>query len=247
MTLMCAACHTENRDAAKFCKACGGRLVTMSTRSAVDEAALDAVPASQPRRIGSGHRHRSAKRNRSMRWILLAALALVVAIGGASVYRSLVSRPGPAAALPTADPVTTPTLPTPAAVPAAPAPASEPTPAADPVAAPTTPVAIEAASTNRNNPRKPPPLRKTTVTPAPPAVVPPVASVPPALPVEPPPVVPSAPADPGQACTGRNFIATAQCLAKQCGMSEFSAHPRCDAVRRQQQIEEEKRNPVNAG
>jgi len=32
-------------------------------------------------------------------------------------------------------------------------------------------------------------------------------------------------------------------MAAQCAKPEFSAHAQCDAVRRQQQIEEEKRNP----
>jgi hypothetical protein len=45
-------------------------------------------------------------------------------------------------------------------------------------------------------------------------------------------------------CGDRNFIAKAQCMATQCLRPEFKAHAQCEAVRRQQRIEEEKRNPT---
>ncbi|MGJ7492700.1 hypothetical protein [Variovorax sp. ZT4R33] len=41
MALICVGCRTENRDAAKFCKGCGGKLVTLPTRSAEEEEALE--------------------------------------------------------------------------------------------------------------------------------------------------------------------------------------------------------------
>lgn len=53
-----------------------------------------------------------------------------------------------------------------------------------------------------------------------------------------------APADPMPACLGMNFIAKAQCMASQCLKPAFKAHAQCEAVRRRQQLEEEKRNPV---
>lgn len=59
-----------------------------------------------------------------------------------------------------------------------------------------------------------------------------------------PPAPSSGPADPQSACAGRNFIATAQCMAVQCGRAEFASHPQCAAVRRQQRLEEERRNPT---
>jgi hypothetical protein len=52
------------------------------------------------------------------------------------------------------------------------------------------------------------------------------------------------PADPMSACGDRNFIAKAQCMAAQCLKPEFKPHAQCEAVRRQQRIEEEKRNPT---
>jgi len=45
-------------------------------------------------------------------------------------------------------------------------------------------------------------------------------------------------------CGDRNFIARAQCMAAQCLKPEYKAHAQCEAVRRQQRIEEEKRNPT---
>jgi hypothetical protein len=53
-----------------------------------------------------------------------------------------------------------------------------------------------------------------------------------------------APADPMAACSTLNFIAAAQCMAAQCLKPAFKSHAQCEAVRRRQQLEEEKRNPV---
>lgn len=55
---------------------------------------------------------------------------------------------------------------------------------------------------------------------------------------------PSAPTDPLAICGDRNFIAKAQCMAAQCLKPEYKPHAQCEAVRRQQRIEEEKRNPT---
>jgi hypothetical protein len=55
---------------------------------------------------------------------------------------------------------------------------------------------------------------------------------------------PSAPTDPMAICGDRNFIAKAQCMAAQCLKPEFKPHAQCEAVRRQQRIDEEKRNPT---
>jgi hypothetical protein len=55
---------------------------------------------------------------------------------------------------------------------------------------------------------------------------------------------PVAAAEPQAMCGDRNFIAKAQCMAAQCLKPEFKAHAQCEAVRRQQRIEEEKRNPT---
>lgn len=289
MALICVACRTENRDAAKFCRGCGGRLVSLPPRSAAEAEALDdawgatvvapldngrSPPSrarSQPARASrpSALRQASAEpssrphrldiapppRDRSVFWVLLAAAAIVVATGGLYVYRGLHRKPAPVAVQmqtqePAAAPPSMPTsAPAPAALPvAAPVmPAEALTAEAPPAeqAAPTVPSQTASApAVAVPSARKP---RKVASAAAPPAAPPPVTAAP-AAPVAPPtaPVEAPAPADPGQACAGRNFIATAQCLAAQCARPEFGAHARCDDVRRQQRIDEEKRNPTNA-
>jgi outer membrane biosynthesis protein TonB len=57
---------------------------------------------------------------------------------------------------------------------------------------------------------------------------------------------PVRPPSPQESCAGRNFIATAQCMAAQCARPEVAGHAQCEAVRRQQRIDEEKRNPTMA-
>lgn len=282
MALLCVTCRTENRDAAKFCKGCGGKLVSLPPRSAAEAEALDdawgatvvaslddgrapppragsqpAARASRPSALRSASAEPSSRphlldvaarpRDRSVFWVLLAAAAIVVATGGLYVYRGLHRRPAPVVVQPQAQ--------EPTAVPVS-APAAAPEPAVLPVSAPVTPaeaLPVEATAAAAPAPmasspavavpsavpaaRKP---RKAASASVPPAAAP-AAAAPSTVPVDPPP-----PADPAQACAGRNFIATAQCLVVQCAKPEFSAHARCDAVRKQQRIDEEKRNPTNA-
>jgi len=68
------------------------------------------------------------------------------------------------------------------------------------------------------------------------------APAPAAVPPSPP--AAAAPTDPQALCGDRNFIAKAQCMAAQCLKPEYKPHAQCEAVRRQQRIEEEKRNPT---
>ncbi|WP_409051337.1 hypothetical protein [Variovorax sp. GrIS 2.14] len=72
----------------------------------------------------------------------------------------------------------------------------------------------------------------------------PVTAAPTPVPAPEPP--PPPPAAPQTECAGRNFIAMAQCMVNQCAKAEFKSHPQCDAVRKQQRIDEEKRNPSMA-
>ena len=53
-------------------------------------------------------------------------------------------------------------------------------------------------------------------------------------------------AEPGAACAGLNFFAAARCMAAQCLKPAFKPHAQCEAVRRQQRLEAEKRNPILA-
>lgn len=52
--------------------------------------------------------------------------------------------------------------------------------------------------------------------------------------------------DPGAQCTGLGFFAASRCMASQCAKAEHSAHTACAAVRQQQRLMEEKRNPTMA-
>lgn len=129
----------------------------------------------------------------------------------------------------------------PVAVPA-PAPAVEPAPqAAEPAEAPAAAEASSAATAAMAKPVAKPRKQATVAAPVPSApepVAPVVAAAPPPLPT------PAAPAEPQAQCGDRNFIAKAQCMAAQCLKAEYKAHAQCDAVRRQQRLEEEKRNPT---
>jgi hypothetical protein len=68
-----------------------------------------------------------------------------------------------------------------------------------------------------------------------------VAVVPIAVPVEPP--EPAAPASPESACAGKGFFARQRCLVELCAQPAYQSNTQCTPVRRQQQIEEEKRDP----
>lgn len=278
MALLCPTCRTENRDAAKFCKGCGGKLVSLPARPAEEAEARDdawgatvvasleddlapaPAPAPTPRAsrpsalhtasiepspargTSRTHRRRSAPqpRDRSVFWLLLAAATIVAATGGLYVYRdqhrkpmlAVVQEQAPAAPKSPALPITGTVTPAEAKAPAALTQAAPPAPPA---------AAVASAAVAARKPRKAASATAAPVAPPPVAAAPVVPVAPAPEPVEPPP-----PADPAQACTGRGLIATSQCLVAQCAKPEFSAHARCDAVRQQQRIDEEKRNPTNA-
>lgn len=50
---------------------------------------------------------------------------------------------------------------------------------------------------------------------------------------------------PSAQCAGLGYFATSRCMAAQCLVANFRAHPECEAVRQQQRLMEEKRNPAN--
>lgn len=133
-----------------------------------------------------------------------------------------------------------------ASPPAAPPTAAEPLPAAAPAPQAAAPAeAPPAADTAPVPAAMPKPVAKPR---KPPAVAVPAPSGPePVAPVAAPTPQPAAPApapEPQAQCGDRNFIAKAQCMAAQCLKPEYKAHAQCEAVRRQQRLEEEKRNPT---
>ncbi|HYP82818.1 hypothetical protein [Variovorax sp.] len=261
MALLCEHCRAENRNAAKFCKGCGRKIAqswpseapaglgadpAMALATGVSAAA---APPSLPPWASNdlpefpgapGAIDADAPRAR----LLLPALAGVI-IAVASVAWLAIGHRAPSAGLASAAASAAPATPPPAApsvnaaAPAAKAPPTESTHAAATVdAVPATVAAEPPAVAEQPAPAKPvrkPVARKRAPPPPPPAV----AAAPPPEVAPPPPPPPS----PQEACAGRNFIAKARCLADQCAQASQRSHPQCQAVRDQQRLEEEKRNP----
>ncbi|WP_418123518.1 zinc ribbon domain-containing protein [Variovorax sp. 160MFSha2.1] len=177
-------------------------------------------------------------------WVGLLAVAVAMIVAGWSGYGTRKTAPAveetappavapaPAAAAPAVEPPPSPPSPPPAEPPATdaqPAEQAAPSPAAE--AAPAVSPPPKPAKQARKQPAAaaaPQPAAETAA---------PVAA--PALPP-----APAAAAEPAAMCGDRNFIARAQCMAAQCLKPEYKAHAQCEAVRRQQRIEEEKRNPT---
>lgn len=174
---------------------------------------------------------KTARRIRPAVWAVLAVV--LVAPAGWYALGSHQDVPQPAIpavpmAAPSPAPVLEPTPPTAAVEPpiAVPVPASEPPPVvAEPAKPPKQSVAPKA--------------RKPVSAPPPPSAAPAEVQAPAPAPAP----EPAPPANPQAACGNLNFFSRARCMATQCAKPEFATHPQCDAVRRQQQIEEEKRNP----
>ncbi|MDH6167148.1 hypothetical protein M2282_002297 [Variovorax boronicumulans] len=174
-------------------------------------------------------------------WLGLLVVAVVMVVAGWYGYGSRktaepVDAPPPPVAAPAAAPTAPPAVEPPPLETVAPAaPAAPETPAVEMPAAEAAPVSPAAAPKPAAKPRK-------QAAAAPQAAAPEAAA--PAAATAPPPPAPAAPAEPQALCADRNFIAKAQCMATQCLKPEFKAHAQCEAVRRQQRVEEEKRNPT---
>lgn len=172
-------------------------------------------------------------------WLGLLVVALVMIVAGWYGYGT---RKAPAAVEDAAPPVSEPAAaPAPVVTPAA-----EPPPSASQAAEPPAPVleaeASPAPTATATTPKTAAKPRKQAAVAAPPSSAPEAPA--PAVAAVPPPPAPAAPAEPQAMCGDRNFIAKAQCMASQCLKPEYKAHAQCEAVRRQQRIEEEKRNPT---
>ena len=194
---------------------------------------------SRTRRPAGAEAQKKPPRSRGM-WLwgaLLAVGLLMIAAGWYGDGTGKPSEESPAAVPPMPAPAPA-LLPEPAAAVPEEPPAAEAT-AADTAASVSAMDAPAAAhpkpSATAAKPRKPAPAA-----PSQPGVVEP-APAPAAAPSSSP--APAAPADPQALCGDRNFVAKAQCMAAQCLKPEYKPHAQCEAVRRQQRIDEEKRNP----
>jgi hypothetical protein len=235
MSVVCAVCHTENRDNAMFCHGCAGRLPAFS---ATGPSALAAMGVK--RSAGSPDRERSPAAGRVVLptempsvWMRVGLLVFVVLLGFVG-WTAYVTRRAPVPVVAQAA--------APAAAAATAASASAPTlaPASASVSAPTLPKAPDSVPLVSSlsvgevavEPGTPDPV--TPLQPAPERVQPPRAA----------PAARPEPMDPRRGCENMNFIFAARCEAAHCDNPAYSRHPRCDRVREDRRRDEARRNPT---
>jgi len=224
MPVICAACQTENRDAAKFCHGCAGKLPGFA---ATGPSLLDAAASKRPPGQRSGAAGQNAPREF---WLGLGAVMLAMALGFGGWF-GYVTRKVPAPASRAPPVVVAPTAP------AQPAPVPRP---AEPVPLGSSLGAGEAEVTEQ----PPAPPAGVAAAPAPPPAPPAAAERRPA-----PAPVPAAPAraaalDPRQGCQNLNFFSAARCEAAHCDQPAYTRHPRCNEVRADRRRDEARRNPM---
>jgi len=265
MGTICATCGTENRALAKFCIECIATLPTsfaptefsprageLPRRSAPSRAPSSvgvppvsrATLADAPAAGGAGET-RSAS-NKGL-WVSVASLAialfvgavgwLIAGAGGWYIYSAgatgVVAKPAMAEPAASAVPL--------------------PVEAAPPVAAP---AVMELPKTRQENAAE----QGGTLPTAPSAPTPRAAAPGVVMPRPPAPAETRTPSkarpapdrqhalagDPEKQCAGLGFFAAAHCMAAQCATPAHGSHPKCEAVRRQQRLMEDKRNPTLA-
>jgi hypothetical protein len=220
MSVICPKCHTENRAIAKFCIECIGTLPTLRPDDGFAPTQQLRWPAAARSPRGEAPTRPAAAAGSAApapfgKGLWVSVAALSVALLiGAAGW--LVAGAGGWYLYSAGKAQAGPVSDPERATAPAPAPALAPVTAPAPALAPTAPA-----------------LPKSTAAaaverPAPPA---PSARQP-------------AAGAPRAACAGLGFIAEAQCMAAQCLKPPFTQHPQCDEVRRRQQLEEAKRNPV---
>ena len=252
MTVLCANCHTANRDRAMFCRGCAGKLPAFA---ATGPSALQALGAStaapQAKPPAAAVDGRASALVRSPRGLVLAVLLLGAAVLALTAWISFgperSSAPGiaSAAAPPTALPATP--VAAPAPVPASATLSPGETMVVDPAVRPAAPLASASAPTQ-------------TPTAAAPSAAEPVevgtrnGNSPTATPVGPSQRVasvnasrasPRGAADPRAGCEHLFFVLAARCEANHCDEAAYSRHPRCTLVREQRQRDEARRNLYN--
>ncbi len=236
MTVLCANCHTANRDRAMFCIGCAGKLPAFA---ATGPAALDTVSAplgatakpSSATRANADAARTGTTAGATPRGLMLAVLLLGATVLVLAAWISFgperAAAPGVAAA---AAPLQT----LPATPVAAPAPVA--------VAPPSVPVPLDAALSPGESmvPTMPRPASAPITASAPPAAKTPAA---PAAPRAPSTTVARAnSSDPRVGCEHLFFVLAARCEAEHCSQAAYARHPRCDVVREQRRRDEARRN-----
>jgi len=232
MSVVCAVCHTENRDNAMFCHGCAGRLPAFS---ATGPSALAAMGVK--RAAGARDSERPAASERIVLptekpgvWLRVGLLMFVVLLGfvGWTAYVTRraplppVVQAAPPAATPSARASAPASAPVLAAAPAPPLKAPDPVPLVSSLSVGE--VVVEPGASSPAPPLPPAPER-----------------------AQPPRAAPAArpePMDPRRGCENMNFVFAARCEAAHCDNPAYSRHPRCDRVREERRRDEARRNPT---
>ena len=231
MALICPQCKTKNRSAAKFCIECIGTLPTAFASADAPRASAAnslfgfmrrAEQSQGPAAVGAAPAVAEAAQTFSKgMWVSIAALSVALIVGAAGW---LVAGAGGwylyTAGKAQVHPVRTDPS------------AQTEQRAASPAATAEAPAMVTEPQTEKVQlaPKKAPDPVRATSEPAQAKSVKAPRS--------------AATTAPGQACSGMNFVVAARCMAAQCEKAEFRAHAQCTAVRRQQLLEEQKRNPA---
>lgn len=240
MAVICAVCHTENRDAAMFCHGCARKLPAfVATAPSLLETmrTRDAEAAARP-----SSRLAAVTRRAVREPLFPLGVALLVAALTVGWYAQATREPPKAARVASAVSAVSavsvaakPAVVAPAAVAVAPVKPETPKPADPvPVVASLAPGEIELS----------PGPAMAPVAPAPPVAL--------AAPTEPdrrsPPRAAAPPRqvalDPRHGCETLNFVFAARCEAAHCDKAEYARHPRCNLVREERRRDEARRNPT---
>jgi hypothetical protein len=245
MPVVCAACKTENRANAMFCRGCAAKLPGFA---ATGPSALEGMKPLRPAQAAAPAAAPAAGPTPGMLpietrafWIRFAVLSVVITACFGS-WVAYVTRKPPAPAPATVA----------AAAPAKPAVSVR---ASAPPAAPLDRMPLMMSEPVRTVEALGP--KETIVEPGPMRSEPeqrPTASYQPTVPIErtvPPRKIVArnggdggnGAADPRPACAHLNFIAAARCEAAQCAKGPFNHHPHCNAVREQTRRDVARRNP----
>lgn len=230
MTVLCANCHTGNRDRAMFCIGCAGKLPAFS---ATGPSALEAVGAKQRSgKVADGAvplTQAGAPTPHAPRGLMMAVLllgAIVVALAAwISFGPERAAAPGLASAAAPRQTLPAAPVAAPAAVAVAPAPIQ-------------IPVESTLSPGESTFPATPPFTAAPVMASAPPVAKPPVTS----------PTRTSTTrsvGDPRAGCEHLFFALAARCEAEHCAQPAYARHPRCDVVREQRRRDEARRNLTN--
>lgn len=247
MTVLCANCHTANRDRAMFCIGCAGKLPAFA---ATGPSALDTVgaPLGSTARSSAGTRTEAgsaragtttgaAPRGLMLAVLLLGATVLVLA-AWISFGPERAAAPGVAAAAAPLQPLP----PTPVAAPAAGAASATIAAPAVSAAAPTVQVPLDSALSPGESvvPTMPRPAWAPITASAPPAAKTPATTTAPRTPTTT--IARANAGDPRAGCEHLFFVLAARCEAEHCSQAAYARHPRCDVVREQRRRDEARRN-----